>query len=119
MARKFAESKALIQPNGTLIFRHNLQLQLLKAFLAAEGNEQLEERRSDAHAPIGLQKGDADAPEIAEAYSSGMESDPEHVYVKNDWDYVMNGANLANASVAIATTRKTAPRLKLRYQPTR
>ena len=31
-----------------------------------------------------LDKGDADAPEIAEAYSSGMESDPEHVYVKND-----------------------------------
>ena len=35
-----------------------------------------------------------------------MESDPEHVYVKNDWNYVMNGANLTNASVAITTTKE-------------
>ena len=52
-------------------------------------------------------------PEIAEAYSSGMESDPEHVYVKNDWDYVMNGANLANASVAIATTKEDGSALEV------
>ena len=61
-----------------------------------------------------LDKGDADAPEIAEAYSSGMESDPEHVYVKNDWDYVMNGANLANASVAIATTKEDGSALEVK-----
>ena len=35
-----------------------------------------------------------------------MESDSEHVYVKNDWNYVMNGANLTNASVAITTTKE-------------
>ena len=52
-------------------------------------------------------------PEIAEAYSSGMESDPEHVYMKNDWDYVMNGANLANASVAIATTKEDGSALEV------
>ena len=52
-------------------------------------------------------------PEIAEAYSSGMESDPEHVYVKNDWDYVINGANLANASVAIATTKEDGSALEV------
>ena len=52
-------------------------------------------------------------PEIAEAYSSGMESDPEHVYVKNGWDYVMNGANLANASVAIATTKEDGSALEV------
>ena len=53
-------------------------------------------------------------PEFAEAYSSGMESDPEHVYVKNDWDYVMNGANLANASVAIATTKEDGSALEVK-----
>ena len=42
-----------------------------------------------------------------------MESDPEHVYVKNDWDYVMNGANLANASVAIATTKEDGSALEV------
>ena len=52
-------------------------------------------------------------PEIAEAYSSGMESDPEHMYVKNDWDYVINGANLANASVAIATTKEDGSALEV------
>ena len=43
-----------------------------------------------------------------------MESDPEHVYVKNDWDYVMNGANLANASVAIATTKEDGSALEVK-----
>ena len=42
-----------------------------------------------------------------------MENDPEHVYVKNDWDYVMNGANLANASVAIATTKEDGSALEV------
>lgn len=53
------------------------------------------------------------APEVAEAYSSEMESDPDHVYAKNGWDYVMNGANLANASVAIATAKEDGSALEV------
>ena len=42
-----------------------------------------------------------------------MQSDPEHVYVKNNWDYIMNGANLANASVAIAATKEDGSALEV------